>query len=342
VFKTLDFITLMCYTIKKQPNQIVLYTILSEKSTFALKFIRDIIKMNNICLLFPGQGSQKPGMGRDLQVPDSIKNEVWDAAREVYTDLTARDLQTLSEVGTAEEIAPTEIAQPLVAAVSLIYAKALIAEAENNSERSIAAGIGHSLGEYALFAAAGMITTREMFMLIKARAAAMNECCIENPGAMIAVMGADTEELLALCKGISKDNETFVAPVNYNSDVQTVVAGDEAAVNLAAELLTDKGLRTVKLAVAGAFHTPRMKPAAEVLRKAAASMNIEVQKPAFDVYSNVTGKLLDTADLPDYLAMHMISPVRFTDEVRSVRSNYPDITFAEYGKTLSAMIRKIS
>jgi [acyl-carrier-protein] S-malonyltransferase len=326
---------------KKQPNQIVLYTILSEKSTFTVKFIRDIIKMNNICLLFPGQGSQKPGMGCELQAPESIINEVWNAAREVYTDTGTRDLQTLSETGTAEEIAPTEIAQPLVAAVSLIHAKALIAEVENDSERNIAAGIGHSLGEYALFAAAGMITVREMFMLIKARAAAMNDCCRENPGAMIAVMGADTEELLALCKHISKDKNCFIAPVNYNSDVQTVVAGDEAAVELVSEVLTEKGLRVVKLAVAGAFHTPRMKPAAEVLRQTAAGFGINFGKPSFDVYSNVTGELLDETDLPDYLARHMISPVRFTYEVRAVRRKYPDITFAENGKTLSAMIRKI-
>jgi [acyl-carrier-protein] S-malonyltransferase len=304
--------------------------------------------MNNLCLLFPGQGSQKPGMGLEVDAPENLKNEIWEAANEAYADLpNFPNLRTLAETGTADELAPTEIAQPVIAAVSLIHAKAVMSGSDNR----VVAGIGHSLGEYPLFAAAGIITVRQMFGLIKVRARAMNECCESHPGAMAAVMGADPECLHSLCTNVSKEGSGFVSPVNYNSDAQTVIAGETAALEAVIEVLADKGIRTVRLPVSGAFHTPLMKPAANALRKAAAELKINPGKPAFDVYSNITGERLNAedpfarGDMPNdisaYLSAHMISPVRFTDEVRNVKRDHPDAVSCEFGKTLSAMIRKI-
>jgi [acyl-carrier-protein] S-malonyltransferase len=271
-----------------------------------------------------------------------ISNEVWKVCHDVF----GRELRAVAESGTAEELSRTEVAQPIIAACSLIIAKAFFSDMNHG----VAAGIGHSLGEYVLFAAAGMITTEEMFALIKVRSRAMSACCVEHPGVMTAVMGADPCELLHLCETACRQTGGMVLPVNYNSDVQTVIAGDLKSVKAVTDVLDGQGIRTVMLPVAGAFHTPLMKPAAEGLRAAARKMNITPKPPAFSLFSNITGGDLTeipeykedpAAFLPDYLARHMISPVRFTHEIRNLRESYPDIVFVEYGKTLTAMTRKI-
>ncbi|MDR0986135.1 MAG: ACP S-malonyltransferase [Ruminococcus sp.] len=191
--------------------------------------------------------------------------------------------------------------------------------------------VGHSLGEFAMFCAAGVFTAEEMFNILDVRATAMKAACEAVPGAMYAVIGIPAGEIAL---------EGDVWAVNFNSDVQTVISGELGAVTAAAEKLSQAGVKTVKLDVAGAFHTKFMEPAAKTLRDYLADK--KWSKPEFPLYSTYTGKLFtDFDNLPEYLYNQMISPVRFTDAIKAIRADNPDIAFHEYGKTLTGMLKRI-
>ena len=232
---------------------------------------------------------------------------------------------------TEEELAQTEVSQPAILAVSLMAYDAV---------RSL--GIlpdmvaGHSLGEYAAMAAAGMLSLEDAFRVIKARANAMSRCAKENPGAMCAVMGLSPGEIETVCQ----ETEGYVVPVNYNSPAQTVIAGEISAVERAMERFSGMGKRCVKLAVSAAFHTKLMRPAAEEFKEAIGS--IHFCPPQTDFYSNTTGTLLtDFSDMPSYLANHLVSPVQFAKELGQIQQAGAD-RFIECGpgKVLTGLVRK--
>jgi len=275
--------------------------------------------------LFSGQGSQYPGMGKELLEAFPSLSEIFEAG----SDILGFDLRKACLTYSAEELAQTEISQPAILAVSLSAFRAV-------QTLGIApfACAGHSLGEYAAIAAAGMLTTEDAFRVIKARAHAMGECARRQKGAMCAVM-AEAPLVEEVCQGIEG-----VEPVNYNSPLQTVIAGTEGAVEAAAERFAALGKRCVRLAVSAAFHTSLMQPAADELLEAVAGIPFAPPKVPF--YSNLTGEpMTDFSHMPEYLAKHLTSPVRFVTELQKLQDAGAE-RFIECGpgKVLTGLVRK--
>ena len=278
-------------------------------------------------LLFAGQGSQKPGMGVELAAFSDGASKVF----EIASSVLEYDLLALCRDGSAEELAATEVAQPAIMAVSLAAFAAL-------TEKGVpfAAVAGHSLGEYAAMVASGMLSMEEGFALIRYRAAAMGKCAANSNGAMAAIMGSDEETVAKICA----ETEGYVVPVNYNSTVQTVIAGEKEAVVAASAKFAEMGKRAIPLAVASAFHSKLMQPAADEFYEHAKAFSF--RKPQVDFYSNLSGeKLEDFSDIPSRLASHIVSPVLFTKELAAMEAAGMD-TFIECGpgKVLTGLVKK--
>jgi [acyl-carrier-protein] S-malonyltransferase len=279
-----------------------------------------------IAALFSGQGSQYPGMGKALF-------EASPAARAVYEcagDVLGFDVATVSFTGSAEELSRTFVSQPAIFTLSMAAWAAA-----GDLLPPVAAVAGHSLGEFAALCCAGAYSLEDGFRLIKARAAAMEEAAGANPGAMAAVLGSDEETVAAACEA----TPGFVLPVNFNLPSQTVISGDVEAVEAAAAKLAGGGARIVRLAVSSAFHTERMHTAAK--RFQAEIAGIPFHTPTIDFYSNLTGGKLIPEDYPAYFARHMVSPVRFVEQVAALVADGVD-TCVEFGpgRTVATLAKK--
>lgn len=282
--------------------------------------------------LFSGQGSQYPAMGKELfeTYPEKAK-KILEAA-----DKTLEfDLWSLMQNGSAEELAQTRVSQPAIFTVSLL---ALMAAKENGMEYEGVAG--HSLGEYAAMVASGILTVHEGYLAIKHRADAMDKAAKANPGAMAAIIGLAAEKVTEVCKEIAAEGD-YVTAVNFNSPVQTVIAGAKEAVAKASEAAKAAGAkRALPLAVSAAFHSEFMKPAAEEFKIAVKDMNFKT--PDVKFYSNVIGaELTDFSDMPELMSRHICSPVRFTDELNAMKKDGFDV-FVELGpgKVLTGLVGK--
>lgn len=282
--------------------------------------------------LFSGQGSQYPKMGKELfeLVPEKGK-EILQTAEKVL----GYDIWKLMQEGTAEELAETRVSQPAIFTVSLLALEA--AKAKGIEFEGVA---GHSLGEYAAMTAAGMLTVEEGYTAIKYRAEAMDKAAKANPGAMAAVIGLPAEKIILACEKVRNEGE-YVAAVNFNSPVQTVIAGTKEGVAKAGELLKAEGARRVMpLAVSAAFHSEFMKSAAEEFRVAVKDIDFKTPKVKF--YSNVIGgELTDFSDMSALMAKHICSPVKFTDELNAMKNDGFD-SFLELGpgKVLTGLVGK--
>lgn len=277
--------------------------------------------------LFSGQGSQYTGMGKELLEANPEFSFIYDKASEIL----GYDLKKVTFEGTEEELSQTCNSQPAIMAVSL-----LCFEVAKKNGIEFGAVAGHSLGEYAAMVASGILSLEDGFKVIKARAAAMDKAGKETEGAMYAVMKMTAEEIEEVCKSV----DGYVVPVNYNSSVQTVIAGEKTAAEKAAEIFAEKGARAVPLKVSAAFHSKLMEGAAKEFYEA--MKDVKFNTPSVPFYSNVTGaELSDFSDMPSLLAKHMVSPVRFTSELAAM-SNAGIDTFIELGpnKVLTGLVKK--
>ena len=277
--------------------------------------------------LFSGQGSQYPGMGAELAEKYSAAKTILECG----SDIMGFDLLKKLTDSTPEELAQTRLSQPAIFTTSLI---ALTAARENGIDNCAVAG--HSLGEYAAMYASGMLSLEDAFKAIKLRSEAMAKAAESTGGAMAAVIGCDNETIEKVCSEV----EGFAAPANYNSPVQTVIAGECAAVDAAVAKFGELGKRCVKLAVSAAFHTKLMQPAADEFKAAVSGFTFNA--PNCDFYANLYGRKLDDfSDMPSYLAAHICSPVKFTDELNAMNEAGIE-AYVELGpnKVLTGLVKK--
>ncbi|MDE6725266.1 MAG: ACP S-malonyltransferase, partial [Ruminiclostridium sp.] len=262
--------------------------------------------------LFSGQGSQYPGMGKELaeQFPGRAK-KILEAAESTFDF----DLWKIIGEGTAEELAQTRVSQPAIFTVSLL---ALVAAEEKGI--AFEAVAGHSLGEYAAMVASGVLSLEDGYKAIKYRSEAMDKAAKENPGAMAAVIGLPADKVVKVCEEV-KAGGNYVTAVNFNSPIQTVIAGTKEGIALASEKAKEAGARrAMPLAVSAAFHSDLMKSAAEEFKEAV--KNIKFNEPKVKFYSNVIGKeLTDFSDMPELMAKHICAPVKFTDELNAMKND---------------------
>lgn len=278
--------------------------------------------------VFPGQGSQFPGMAKDLYESNETAREMLEKANEI---LGFRITDIMFE-GTADDLKQTRVTQPAIFLHSVIMAKCL-----PDFKPDMVAG--HSLGEFSALVAAGAMDFEEGLKLVSIRAQAMQKACESVPGAMAAVIALPTEkveEICASCEGI-------VVAANYNCDGQIVISGEKEAVEAACVRMKEAGAkRALPLPVGGAFHSPLMEPAraelAEGIEKAAFST------PVCPVYQNVTANpSTDPAEIKANLLAQLRSPVRWTQSVKNMLEDGA-CHFVELGpgKVLQGLIAKIS
>lgn len=287
-----------------------------------------------LILAFPGQGAQKMGMGRDLA-------EASLAAREMFERIDAAldlPLSRLMWEGPDEELTLTHNAQPAILAHSVAMLAAL-----GDGVSSAVAALGHSLGEYSAYVAAGALAPEDAARLVRRRGELMLEAGQQRPGAMAAVLGLPTSDVEAACAEASGSDAVAVA-ANLNAPDQTVVSGDPAAVERAGANCKDRGARRViPLKVSGAFHSPLMAPAAAGLASALDAVPFE--DPRIPVFANATAEPVRTAATARHtLVEQLTAPVRWVACVEAAAHLGNDPSFLEVGPgtVLSGLIRRIA
>ncbi|MFL5501293.1 MAG: ACP S-malonyltransferase [Gemmatimonadaceae bacterium] len=276
----------------------------------------------DIVLLFPGQGSQKPGMGKDLA-------ESFPAARAVFGEVDAAlgaNLSKLCFEGPAEELTATRNAQPALFA----HGAAVWALTKDAVFPHVRAAAGHSLGEFTAYHAADAVSLPGAAKLVRRRGELMFETGTARPGTMAAVLGTTSTPIEDICAQASR-TAGLVVPANFNTDEQVVISGEIAGVERAMELAKEAGAkRAIKLPVSGAFHSPLMEPAVVGLTDAIATSAF--MDPVFPVFSNVTADASTTAaGAKDLLLKQLTSPVRWSTEMRNIAGHFPDALYVEMG-----------
>lgn len=278
--------------------------------------------------VFPGQGSQFPGMAKDLYESDARAKEMLEKANEILgfriTDIMFN--------GTPEELKATKVTQPAVFLHSTVLAKCY-----DGFRPDMVAG--HSLGEFSALATAGAMDFEDALKLVSIRALAMQKACESTPSTMAAIIALPTEKVEEICASCSG----LVVPANYNCDGQIVISGELDAVNEACEKMKAAGAkRALVLQVGGAFHSPIMEPAREELAKAIEAA--EFKTPVCPVYQNVTAlPSADPATIKTNLLAQLTSPVRWTQTVKNMVADGADY-FMEIGPgtVLQGLVKKIA
>ena len=277
--------------------------------------------------VFPGQGAQFPGMGKDLYESHSEAKERFEEANEIL----GFNITSLMFDGTEEDLRQTNVTQPAIFLHSVILAGTL----ENFTPEMVA---GHSLGEFSSLVANQTLSFGDGLKLVSKRASAMQKACEVEPSTMAAIIGLDDEIVEEVCSAIQE----VVVPANYNSPGQIVISGSVAGIDEAVEQLSSKGAkRALKLSVGGAFHSPLMEPARQELE--AAIMSSPFAPPICPVYQNFTA--LPTSD-PDTIRKNLVAqltaPVKWTQTVQNMlRDGASSFTEVGPGKVLQGLIKKV-
>lgn len=278
--------------------------------------------------VFPGQGAQFSGMGKDMYEQSALAKELFEKANEI---LGFRITDIMFE-GSDEDLRQTKVTQPAVFLHSVILAKTY---AEKFEPSMVA---GHSLGEFSALVAAGALSFEDGLVLVSKRAMAMQKACELQPSTMAAIIGLSDEKVEEICASI----DGVVVPANYNCPGQLVISGSMEAIDAACDKLKEAGAkRALKLSVGGAFHSPLMQPAQEEL--AAAIEQAQFMTPICPVYQNVsTQGETDPAVIKANLVKQLTSPVKWTQSVQNMIADGVE-QFVEVGpgSVLQGLVKKI-
>jgi [acyl-carrier-protein] S-malonyltransferase len=278
--------------------------------------------------VFPGQGAQFPGMGKDLYEKSVTGREMFEKANE----LLGFRITDIMFNGTDEDLRQTRVTQPAIFLHSTILASVV----GNKFVPGMVAG--HSLGEFSALVASKALSFEDGLILVSKRAAAMQKACQTRPSAMAAIIGADDNNIEEVCSSIAET----VVPANYNSPGQVVISGSNEGINKAIEALREKGVkRVIKLAVGGAFHSPFMEPAKAELEEAIRSTHFN--RPECPVYQNVNANpSTDPDNIVNNLIDQLTSPVKWTQTIiNMITGGATSFTEVGPGNVLQGLIKKI-
>jgi [acyl-carrier-protein] S-malonyltransferase len=277
--------------------------------------------------VFPGQGAQFEGMGKDL-------NEKFSEARKLFTladEILGFRITEIMFNGTGEDLRQTRVTQPAIFLHSVILARTI-------SDFNPSMVAGHSLGEFSALVANGTLTFEDGLKLVFQRALTMQKACEAEPSAMAAILGLDEKTIEDVCSQINE----IVVPANYNSPGQVVISGSIKGIDLAiTELIARGAKRAIKLNVGGAFHSPLMESARQDLQKAIESTNFS--SPVCPIYQNATAERVeDPAFIRSNLIAQLTSPVRWTQTVKNmIQDGATSFTEVGPGTVLQGLIKKI-
>ena len=278
--------------------------------------------------VFPGQGAQYPGMGKDLYTKNDVAKVLFDQADYVLNC----SLSKVMFEGTAEELKQTKVTQPAIFTLSVIMANLL------GSDFNPTLVAGHSLGEFSALTAAGALSFENALKLVSTRAMAMQKACEAQPSTMAAVLGLTDEQVEDICNR----TEGIVVAANYNCPGQLVISGEIDAIHTACDLAKESGARrALVLPVGGAFHSPLMQPAR--LELASAIDSTEFLKPICPVVQNSVAKaVIDPVEIKQNLIDQLTAPVKWTQSVQQmIALGVTKYVECGPGKTLQGLIKKI-
>jgi [acyl-carrier-protein] S-malonyltransferase len=279
--------------------------------------------------VFPGQGAQFTGMGKDLYEKSPMAKKLFEKANNIL----GFQITDLMFEGTKEDLRQTKVTQPAIFLHSVLLAKTMGA----NFQPDMVAG--HSLGEFSALVAAGALSFEDGLELVSQRAKAMQKACEKEPSTMAAIVGLSDEIVEEVCQKINE----VVIPANYNCPGQLVISGSVEGIDQACKILTEKGAkRALKLSVGGAFHSPLMEPARAELAKAIEETRIV--KPICPVYQNVSANAVSDPDkIKENLIAQLTAPVRWTQTIQNMLTNgATSFTEVGPGKVLQGLIKKIN
>jgi [acyl-carrier-protein] S-malonyltransferase len=278
--------------------------------------------------VFPGQGAQFPGMGKDLYEASAEAKQLFDKANEIL-GFSITDIMFGED---AEALKKTKVTQPAIFLHSVILAKVLGA---SFTPKMVA---GHSLGEFSALVAAGYLSFEDGLKLVSKRAMAMQKACEQNPSTMAAVLGLENEVVEKICTEIKE----VVVPANYNCPGQLVISGSNKGIDIACIKLTEAGARrALKLPVGGAFHSPLMEPAKAELEQAIDSTNFS--EGGCPIYQNVTAKpMTNPKEIKENLKKQLTAPVLWTQTMQQmIADGLTTVTEVGPGKVLQGLFNKV-
>lgn len=278
--------------------------------------------------VFPGQGAQFVGMGKDLYENSDLAKELFEKAN----DILGFHITDLMFEGTDEDLRQTKVTQPAIFLHSVILAKTL---GDDFKPEMVA---GHSLGEFSALVANGALSFEDGLRLVSQRATAMQKACEAEPSTMAAIIGLDDETVVKVCKEIDE----IVVPANFNCPGQLVISGSMKGIEVACEKLKEAGAkRAIPLKVGGAFHSPLMEPARVELEEAIE--NTTFSTPTCPVYQNVNAMpVTDPAEIKKNLVSQLTAPVRFTQTMLNMITDGASL-FTEIGpgKVIQGLVKKV-